>query len=120
VNAQRPKSDAEIAARIDARLRRAEVRSWVIAALRAAERPLRSRELRERALVELGGSRRRVAADVSAALRSLKYRQLAHNEGSGWLPGSPDTSRRRHPLSVRGPCPDCGQLHLSSAPCPKP
>ena len=110
-----PPSEDQIRARIDRQIRRDRARALIMQALRERE-PRTSRELREIVAAETGETGRRVAADVGAALKSLDYRQLAHYDDDGWRSGSSGT-RRRHPLSVRGPCPDCGELHLSG-PCP--
>jgi hypothetical protein len=106
-------SDDVLRARIEAKLRRDHARALVLAALRDAPEGLTSNELRQRLRPELGGSRRRLNRDIGAALRSLKFRQLAHCVEDHWRPGSGDVSKRRHPLVVRGACPRCGTLHVT-------
>jgi hypothetical protein len=108
-----PLSDDEVRARIAAKMRRDRARALVLAALRDEPDGLTSLELRRRLGPELGGGRRRLNRDIGAALRSLKLRQLVHRAEDRWRPGSGDVSKRRHPLVVRGPCPDCGELHVT-------
>lgn len=110
-----PPSEAQIQARIEQRIRRDCARASIMRALRERE-PRTSGELREIVAAETGETGRRLVADVGAALRSLDHRQLAHRDDDGWRAGTSGT-RRRHPLSVRGPCERCGALHVSG-PCP--